>query len=73
MLIFGLLYIKLIPRILNILTHFLEFNTCMMLDFLYVIKYKKNIKLNFEKDKLNLLNMRSKINKRGKDKIIHTV
>ena len=28
-------------------------------------KKQKNIKLNFEKDKLNLLNMRRKINKRG--------
>ena len=59
---------------MNILTHFLEFNTCMLPDFLYVIKYKKkNIKLSFEKDWLNLLNMRKKINKRGKDKIICTV
>ena len=47
----------------------------MMSNFLYVIKdkKKKNIKLNFEKDGLNLLNMRRKINKRGKDKINRTV
>ena len=31
---------------------------------------KRNIKFNFEKDRLVLLNMKRKINKRGKDKII---
>ena len=59
---------------MNILTHFLEFNTRMMPDFLFVkYKKKKNIKFNFEKDRLNLLNMRRKINKKGKDKIICTL
>ena len=44
-----------------------------MPNFLYIIKSnKRNIKLNFENDRLNLLNMRRKINKSGKDKIIHT-
>ena len=43
----------------------------MMPDFFYAIKYtKRNIKLNLEKERLNLLNMRRKINKKGKDKII---
>ena len=32
--------------ILNILTHFLEVNTRMMPDFLYIIKYKKKKKRN---------------------------
>ena len=45
-----------------------------MPDFLYVMKYKKKkFKINFDKDRLNLLNMRRKINKREKDKIIHTI
>ena len=46
-----------------------------MPDFLYFIKLKKkmNIRLNFEKDTVNLLNMRRKINKRKKGKIICTV
>ena len=62
------------PWILNIFSLFLKFDTRMVSDFLYVIKYKKrNIKLNFDKDKFNLLNMRRKINKTGKYKIIHTV
>ena len=57
--------------ILNILTHFLESNSRMKPDFLYVIKYKKrNIKLSLGKDWLYLLNMRRKINKRDKYKII---
>ena len=58
----------------NILTHFLEFDTHMMTSFLYVIKKKKkNIKLNFEKNRLNLLNTRRKINKRVKNRIIRLV
>ena len=48
--------------ILNILTHFLEFNTCMMPDFLCYKVQKKNIRLNFE-DGLNLLNMSRKTRK----------
>ena len=34
---------------------------------------KSSIKINFEKDKLNLLNMKRKINIRGNVKIIHPV
>ena len=34
---------------------------------------KKNRKLNLEKDRLNLLNMRRKISERGKEKIILTI
>ena len=56
------------------LTHFFEFNARIISDFLYVIKYKKrNIKPTFEKIMLNLLNMRRKINRRGKDKVIHGI
>ena len=54
------------------LTYFFALFTCMIPDFLYVIKYKKkeNIKHNFEKDRLNLLNKRRKINKKGKTKVL---
>ena len=39
----------------------------MMPDILYIIKYKKrNIKLNFEKNRLILLNMKRKISKKTK-------
>ena len=61
---------------MNILTHFLEFNTCMMPDFLYFIKYKntRNIKLNFEKDNVKFTKYEKKNKrKRGKDKIVYTV
>ena len=59
--------------ILTILTHFLEFNTHVMPDFLYVIMYKNGISNNIEKDEFNLLNMKRKIIKRGKDKIICSI
>ena len=55
------------------MTHFLESNTRMMPDFLYVIMYKKkeksNIKLNFEENKIDLLNMRRKIKRKRKRKL----
>ena len=55
------------PMNIEFLTHFLESNTHTMQDYLYVIKYKeRNIKLSFERDRLNLLNMRRKLNKRWK-------
>ena len=55
---------------MKLFVHFLKSNTQVVPDFFYVIKYKKgNIKLNFEKNRLNVLNMRRKT----KDKFLCTV
>ena len=45
------------PMTSNILTHFLEFNTRMMPDFLIFLSRKSNMNF-FQKDWLNLLDMR---------------
>ena len=41
--------------------------------FYMLLSTKKGVKINFEKERLNFLNMERKINKRKKDEIIRIV
>ena len=54
------------PWISNILTHFLEFNTCKWPDFLYIIKYKNEYKTQFYGALVKFSRYEAKINQKTK-------
>ena len=62
------------PSIVNILIHSSESEAHKIPGFLHVDKNKnRNIKLNFQNNRLNTMNFTGELCKTGKDKIIHIV
>ena len=63
------------PSILNIFIHFSESNAicCQVFYLLISTKKTRNIKINFQNNRLNTTNLTGELCKIGKDKIIHIV
>ena len=59
--------------ILNIFIYFSEYDSRFFLYMLISTKKKKNIKLNFQNNWLNITNLASELCKIEKDKIIRTI